>query len=64
MYESTNNKLWDFKIQAVNKIELNKLEIVVLDQIEQMCLIVDVACPFDPRDTDNGFLVQIRFFVI
>ena len=51
MYESTNNKLWDFKIQTVNKIELNKLEIVVLDQIEQKCLIIDDAVStWHPRE--------------
>ena len=45
MYESTNNKLlWDFKIQTDNKIEHNK---PVLNEIEQKCLIIDVACPFD-----------------
>ena len=45
VYESTNNKLlWDFKIQTDNKIEHNK---PVLNEIEQKCLIIDVACPFD-----------------
>ena len=45
VYESTNNKLlWDFKIQTDNKIEHNK---PVLNKIEQKCLIIDVACPFD-----------------
>ena len=43
MYESTNNKLWDFKIQTVNKIGLNKPDVLVLDKIEQKCLIIDVA---------------------
>ena len=43
VYESTNNKLpWDFKIQIDNKIEHNK---PVLNEIEQKCLIIDVACP-------------------
>ena len=45
VYESTNNKLlWDFKIQTDNKIEHNK---PVLNEMEQKCLIIDVACPFD-----------------
>ena len=44
VYESTNNKLlWDFKIQTDNKIEHNK---PVLNEKEQKCLIIDVACPF------------------
>ena len=34
MYESTNNKLlWDFKLQT------DKSDIVVLDEIERRCLI-------------------------
>ena len=45
VYESTNKLLWDFKIQIDNKIEHNK---PVLNEIEQKCLIIDVACPFDP----------------
>ena len=45
VYQSTNNKLlWDFKIQTDNKIEHNK---PVLNEIEQKCLIIDFACPFD-----------------
>ena len=46
-----NNKklLWDFKIQTVNKIEHNKPDIVVLDEIEQKSLIIDVPCSFDIR---------------
>ena len=45
VYQSTNNKLlWDFKIQTDNKIEHHK---PVLNEIEQKCLIIDVACPFD-----------------
>lgn len=49
---------------CVNKIELNKPEVVVLDKIEQKCLIIAVACPLDTLEKDNGFLAQIRFFVI
>ena len=43
MYEFTNNKLWNFKIQTVNKIELNKPDVLLLDKIEQKCLIIDDA---------------------
>ena len=52
VYESTiNNKLpWDFKIQIDNKIEHNK---PVLNEIEQKCLIIDVACPFDTWMNDR-----------
>ena len=50
MYESTNNELlWDFKIQTDNKIEHNKPDIVLMDEIERKRLIIDVACPFDIR---------------
>ena len=51
VYESTNNKLpWDFKIQIDNKIEHNK---PVLNEIEQKCLNIDVACPFDTWMNDR-----------
>ena len=51
VYQSTNNKLlWDFKIQTDNKIEHNK---PVLNEIEQKCLIIDVACPFDTWRKEN-----------
>ena len=50
VYEPSNNKLlWDFKIQTENKIEHNKSDIEVLDEIKRMCLIIDVACLFDIR---------------
>ena len=50
VYESINNELlWDFKMQTDNKIEHNKPDIVVMDEIERKYLIIDVACPFDIR---------------
>ena len=57
MYEFTNNKLWDFKIQTVNKIELNKPDVLLLDKIEQKCLIIDDAVStWHPRERQRLFL--------
>ena len=41
--------LWDFSIQTEKRIEHNKPDIVVLDKKQKLCLIIDVACPFDTR---------------
>ena len=41
--------LWDFSIQTDRRIEHNKPDIVVLDKRKKMCLVIDVACPFDTR---------------
>ena len=41
--------LWDFSVQAENRTEHNKPDIVVLDKKQKLCLVIDVACPFDTR---------------
>ena len=41
--------LWDFKIQNDRHIDHNKPDIALLDKEEKICLIIDVACPFDTR---------------
>ena len=41
--------LWDVSIQTERRLEHNKPEIVVLDKKLKVCLVNDVACPFDSR---------------
>ena len=41
--------LWDLSIQTEKRIEHNKPDIVVLDKKQKLCLIIDVAYPFDTR---------------
>ena len=43
----------ELQIQTDNKIEHSKPNIVVLDKIECMCLIIDVACHFDIQVKDK-----------
>ena len=46
--------LWDFSIQTEKRIEHNKPDIVVLDKKKKLCLVIDVACPFDTRIKRKG----------
>ena len=41
--------LWDFMIQCDKMIEHRKPDIVLVDKVQQKCLIIDVACPGDNR---------------
>ena len=41
--------LWDFMIQCDKMIEHRKPAIVLVDKVQQKCLIIDVACPGDNR---------------
>ena len=43
--------LWDFMIQCDKMIEHRKTEIVLVDKLQQKCLIIDVVCP-----DDNGIV--------
>ena len=39
--------LWNFKIQTDHRIEHNKPDIVLLNEEEKSCNLIDVTCPFD-----------------
>lgn len=39
--------LWDINIQCDNMIEAKRLDTVVIDKKERVCLIVDIAVPTD-----------------
>ena len=41
--------LWDFSIQRQTKLDHNKLSLILFEKKEEICYIVDVACPFDSR---------------
>ena len=41
--------LWDVSIQTEWRLEHNKPYIAVLDKEQKLCLVIDVACPFDSR---------------
>ena len=41
--------LWDFMIQCDKMIEHRKPDIVLVDKVQQKCLVIDVACPGDNR---------------
>ena len=41
--------LWDFKIQTDHKLEHNRPDIVVMNKVNKVCHIIDIACPFDTR---------------
>ena len=50
MVENDNAKiLWDFMVQCDIKIEHRKPDIIVVDKRENVCKIIDVACPGDHR---------------
>ena len=41
--------LWDFSIQTEKRIEHNKPDIVVLDNKQKLCLVIDVASRLTPE---------------
>ena len=41
--------LWDFMIQCDKMIEDRKPDVVLVDKLQQKCLIIDVAFPGDNR---------------
>ena len=41
--------LWDFKVQCDKMIEHRKPDTVLVDKVQQKCLIIDVACLGDNR---------------
>ena len=41
--------LWDFSIQTETKIDHDKPDLILLEKMEKIYFIVDVACPFDSR---------------
>ena len=41
--------LWDFMIQCDKMIEHKKPDIVLVDKVQQKCLVIDVACPGNNR---------------
>ena len=54
--------LWDFSIQTETKTDHNKPDLILLEK-ENICYILDVACPFDPqiekKEKDNGKIILI-----
>lgn len=40
---------WDFRIQTDQVDKNNRLDLVVVDKVQHMCFIVDVARPFGPQ---------------
>lgn len=42
------NILWGFPIHRKRVQQRNRLSIIVMNKVEHICYIVDVASPFDP----------------
>ena len=53
--------LWDFMIQCDKMIEHRKPDIVLVDKVQQKCLIIDVACPGDNCREGRGKTTTVRF---